>query len=60
MATFWLEEQAEPLPRTTARGRPEVEIVGAGVTGCACALALADAGVRVRVYEAREVASGTT
>ena len=60
MATFWLEEQAEPLPRTTARGRPEVEIVGAGVTGCACALALADAGVRVRVYEAREVASGAS
>ena len=33
-------------------------IVGAGVTGCSCALTLASAGLRVRVHEAREVASG--
>jgi len=37
-----------------------VAIVGAGVTGCSCALALAEAGVRVRVHEAREVASGAS
>jgi gamma-glutamylputrescine oxidase len=35
-----------------------VAVVGAGVTGCSCALTLADAGLRVRVHEAREVASG--
>jgi gamma-glutamylputrescine oxidase len=37
-----------------------VAIVGAGVTGCSCALVLADAGLRVRVHEAREVASGAS
>jgi glycine/D-amino acid oxidase-like deaminating enzyme len=37
-----------------------VAIVGAGVTGCSCALTLADAGLRVRVHEAREVASGAS
>jgi gamma-glutamylputrescine oxidase len=60
VATLWLEEEAEPIPRSTLHGRPEVEIVGAGVTGCACAFALAHAGVRVRVHEAREVASGAS
>ena len=35
-------------------------IVGAGVTGCSCALTLAEAGLRVRVHEAREVASGAS
>ncbi len=35
-------------------------IVGAGVTGCTCALRLAEAGLRVRVHEAREVASGAS
>jgi glycine/D-amino acid oxidase-like deaminating enzyme len=57
---FWLEEAAEPLARRRLRGRPEVEIVGGGVTGCACALGLATAGVRVRLHEAREVASGAS
>jgi len=37
-----------------------VAIVGAGVTGCSCALTLAHAGLRVRVHEAREVASGAS
>jgi len=37
-----------------------VAIVGAGVTGCSCALTLADAGLRVRVHEARGVASGAS
>lgn len=60
MATFWLEEPAEPLPRVSLRREPEVEIVGGGVTGCACALALAEAGVRVRLHEAREIAGGAS
>lgn len=60
MASYWLEEPAEPLPRTALNGRPEVEIVGGGVTGNACALALAEAGVRVRLHEAREIAGGAS
>lgn len=60
MASYWLEERTEPLPRTTLDGAPEVEIVGGGVTGCSCALALAEAGVRVRLHEAREIAGGAS
>jgi gamma-glutamylputrescine oxidase len=46
--------------RRAVDGRADVAIVGAGVTGCACALRLAEAGLRVRVHEAREVASGAS
>jgi gamma-glutamylputrescine oxidase len=60
MASYWLEERGEPLPRTAVAGVPEVEIVGGGVTGCSCALALAEAGVRVRLHEAREIAGGAS
>jgi len=60
MASYWLEERGEPLPRTSLRGAPEVEIVGGGVTGCSCALALAEAGLRVRLHEAREIAGGAS
>jgi gamma-glutamylputrescine oxidase len=60
MASYWLEEPAEALPRTSLSGPPEVEIVGGGVTGCACALALAEAGVAVRLHEAREIAGGAS
>ena len=60
MASYWLEEPVEPLPRPAPDGAPEVEIVGGGVTGCACALALASAGMRVRLHEAREVAGGAS
>ena len=35
-------------------------VVGGGVTGCACAFVLAEAGLRVRLHEAREVASGAS
>jgi gamma-glutamylputrescine oxidase len=35
-------------------------VVGGGVTGCACALSLAEQGLRVRLHEAREVASGAS
>ncbi len=41
-------------------GAPEVEIVGGGITGCSCALTLARAGTRVRLHEAREIASGAS
>lgn len=57
---YWLEEAAPPLPRTTLAGPPHVEVVGGGVTGCACALVLARGGRRVRLHEAREIASGAS
>ncbi len=60
MSSYWLEEPAPPLPARALAGTPDVEIVGGGVTGCACALTLAAAGRRVRVHEAREVASGAS
>jgi gamma-glutamylputrescine oxidase len=60
MASYWLEESAQPLRVTRLDGPPDVEIVGGGVTGCACALALASRGARVRLYEAREVGTGAS
>ena len=57
---YWLAEPPEPLPRTTLDARPQVAIVGGGITGCSCAVALAEAGVRVRLYEAREIAGGAS
>jgi gamma-glutamylputrescine oxidase len=57
---LWLEDPVEPLPRPAWRGRADVIIIGVGVTGCSCALALADAGLRVRLHEAREIASGAS
>jgi gamma-glutamylputrescine oxidase len=38
----------------------DVAVVGGGVTGFSCALTLAEAGLRVRLYEARAVASGAS
>jgi gamma-glutamylputrescine oxidase len=58
--SFWLAEPASPLPSRPLTGRPDVEIVGGGVTGCSCALTLAGKGLRVRLHEARAVASGAS
>jgi gamma-glutamylputrescine oxidase len=58
--SYWLEDPVEPLPRPAWQGRADVIVIGGGVTGCSCALSLAQAGVRVRVHEAREVASGAS
>jgi gamma-glutamylputrescine oxidase len=62
--SYWLEEQAQrqTLQQTVAksRGRPDVVVIGGGVTGCACALALAQGGMRVRLHEAREIAGGAS
>ena len=58
--SYWLAEPFEPLPAPRGGGRVDVAVVGAGVTGCACALALAEGGLRVRVHEARRVASGAS
>jgi glycine/D-amino acid oxidase-like deaminating enzyme len=60
VGSFWLEEEAPPLPRSRLSGEPEVVVVGGGVTGCSCALTLAQAGVRVRLHEARAIASGAS
>ena len=60
MTSWWLAEEAPPLPSSSFEGRSEVAIVGGGVTGCSCALALAEAGVRVRLHEAREIAGGAS
>jgi gamma-glutamylputrescine oxidase len=58
---FWLSEATQPLPPVARRTGPvDVAIVGAGITGCTSALALARAGRRVRIHEARTVASGAS
>jgi gamma-glutamylputrescine oxidase len=68
---YWLEDPRESLPdlsaqdwrrrgRRRAHGRPDVLVVGAGVTGCSCALTLAEAGMHVRLLEEREVAGGAS
>jgi glycine/D-amino acid oxidase-like deaminating enzyme len=58
--SIWLNEPHDPLPRAAFEGRPDVAVIGGGVTGCSCALTLAERGVRVRLYEAREIAGGAS
>ena len=60
MEPFWLAEAPPPARSPRVDGPVDVAIVGAGITGCACALALAKAGRRVRIHEARTVASGAS
>lgn len=58
--SFWLAEPASTLASRPLAGPPDVEIVGAGITGVSCALTLARAGKSVRLHEARTVASGAS
>jgi gamma-glutamylputrescine oxidase len=58
--SLWLKESHAGLPRSRFEGRPDVAVIGGGVTGCSCALTLAQRGVRVRLYEAREIAGGAS
>jgi glycine/D-amino acid oxidase-like deaminating enzyme len=58
--SWWLAEEAPPLRSPRLDDPVDVAVVGAGVTGCSCALTLASSDLRVRVYEARTVASGAS
>jgi gamma-glutamylputrescine oxidase len=58
--SYWLAEPAEPFAQMRRDGRPDVVVIGGGVTGCSCALTLAEAGLRVRVFESRRVAWGAS
>jgi gamma-glutamylputrescine oxidase len=58
--SFWLSEPAPALASRPLSGAADVEIVGGGITGISCALTLAGKGLRVRVHEAREIASGAS
>ncbi|HUH14992.1 MAG TPA: FAD-dependent oxidoreductase [Gaiellaceae bacterium] len=58
--SYWLAEPAPALASRPLAGPADVELVGGGVTGLSCALTLAGAGRRVRLHEAREIASGAS
>jgi gamma-glutamylputrescine oxidase len=57
---YWLDERAEPVRGARLAGAVDVAVVGGGVTGLSCALTLAEAGRRVRLHEARTIASGAS
>jgi gamma-glutamylputrescine oxidase len=59
VSSWWLAEEAPPIRRVRVDA-PEVEVVGAGITGVSAALTLARFGRRVRVHEARRVAEGAS
>jgi glycine/D-amino acid oxidase-like deaminating enzyme len=58
--SYWLEEPARPIPTRRLNGRVDVAVVGGGITGCSCALRLAQNGARVRLHDARDIASGAS
>ena len=60
MTPFWLVDAGPSAPSADGRGRVDVGIVGAGITGCSCALALAEAGLSVRVVDERGIAEGAS
>ena len=60
MNPYWLEEPSPSRPDAKFKGRADVAIVGAGITGCSAALRLAEAGLRVRVHDGRGIAEGAS
>ena len=60
MTSYWLSEPSPPVVTRPLGGRADAAVIGGGVTGCACALALARGGLRVRLHEARTIASGAS
>jgi len=60
MSSWWLTEDPPPEFAAVEVAEPDVEIVGAGITGISAALTLAAAGKRVRVHDARGVAEGAS
>ena len=58
--SFWLSEPAPSLRSRPLDGAVDVEIVGGGITGVSAALTLARSGRRVRLHEARAIASGAS
>ena len=60
MSSWWLSEEPLPAFASVEVTQPDVEIVGAGITGISAALTLAEAGKRVRVYDGRHVAEGAS
>jgi gamma-glutamylputrescine oxidase len=59
-SSFWLDDPWDAVSGPRHIGPVDVAVVGGGVTGCSCALTLAAAGVRIRLYEARTIASGAS
>jgi glycine/D-amino acid oxidase-like deaminating enzyme len=59
-SSYWLSEGWSRPTATRLDRTADVAVVGGGVTGCACAHVLARAGLRVRVLEAREIATGAS
>jgi gamma-glutamylputrescine oxidase len=59
VTSYWLSEPAPPRPVAVV-DNPDVVVLGGGVTGCSAALHLAQAGLRVRLCEARQVATGAS
>src|SRR5207247_32260 len=57
---YWLEDPSEARADRRLDGPVDVAVVGGGVTGCACARVLAEAGLKVRLHEARKIASGAS
>lgn len=60
MTSYWLADDRTTITSKALGGPADVEIIGAGITGCSAAYALAQAGLRVRVWDAREVAGGAS
>lgn len=60
MTSYWLDEPPLARPEHRLDGRVDLEIVGGGVTGVTAALVGAREGLRVRLHEAREIASGAS